>query len=172
MENLRTTYTTAVLTPDNAQFSIASLRIKDPGGDLQILDVVARTSPNVEYLGAYAMWPGKLYPSTGGPYFPVPAQAPHRHELTETIPAGEFAKARDELGRPAEAAVTVGFRVVSGDVGAVNGVQVTYRVDGSTRRQFFAQAVVACLKPNPCGGDSGTMAQFQDGVLARFDLLP
>lgn len=166
-------FTSAELVPGDARFSFGSLYLLDPGADVQILKVEPRMSSNVEYLGAYVRWPGKLYGSTGGPFYPNPREPKrYRHSLNEVIPASVFRAESTRIGRPSRAGITAGFRVVSGDVGAVNGILVTYRVGNQTKRQYFSQSVVGCIKPNPCRDPDDPRADYEQIVLRRFGLLP
>lgn len=68
----------------------------------------------------------------------------------------------------------LGFRVVSGDVGAVNGVRVTYKVNGAETYKDFHHAVTACVKPNPCDWPKGTDHEddYEDVILRQFGLVP
>lgn len=55
---------------------------------------------------------------------------------------------------------------MSGAVGAVNGVTVTYRLGGTTRSDHFPYALIMCVEPGPCDGlDTGD-------VLRSLGLLP
>jgi hypothetical protein len=171
LEAPRVSYATDQLAPKDPRFSLAALLIEDPGADVEIIDVQARTSSNVKVLGAYAMWPNKPYPQAGGPSFPIAEQPKkYRHAVGQPIPASVFRKATAKLGKKSFASVTVGFRIVEGKIGAVNGVLVTYRVDGRTKHQFFSQSLVGCIKPVKCTGTAGLANS--NTVLEHFGLLP
>lgn len=167
-------YTLDPLRPSDTSFSLALLHIQDPGADLQVLDVRAHHSPNVEYLGAYTVWPSDAATAvqSGGPGYPMPEQKV-RHEITEPVPAFEFERAARSDGRPAFLSLTAGFRIVSGDVGAVNGITVEFRAGGKTRTAVFKQAMIACVEPHPCDGPKDAEGHTWDRqTLRRFGLLP
>lgn len=161
-------YTLAPMAAGASDFSLGDFPISAPGKDVRILSVKPLESRNVEYLGAYVVWPRDSFNNllSGGPGFPFPTQT-HRHPLDEVIPASETSFVPPGQSTPEPLTVTVGFRITSG-IGAVNGVAITYWVDGKTHRQNFAQAVVGCLKPDPCGkGDTN----FDRAVLKRYGLI-
>ncbi|MGQ0466151.1 MAG: hypothetical protein ACT4QG_12600 [Sporichthyaceae bacterium] len=159
--------------PGQDTFSAAYLGLEDKGKDLQILKVEARMSPNLEYLGSVAIWPRDVEANGGNPgnKFGYPAYAAHHPAFDIVVPAKELDYQPKGFGAPADLFVTAGFRLVSGDVGAVNGVLVTYRFGGKTKRQFFAHAIVVCKAPNPCKGPNGGTAYSQE-ILTRFGLVP
>ena len=68
--------------------------------------------------------------------------------------------------------LAVGFRIASGDVAAVNGVLVRYKVDGKIEHEQFRQAVIACVEPSPCKASIDDASDFSDSVLRRFGLVP
>jgi hypothetical protein len=167
----RASYVLEPMEAGKARFALGLLKIDNPGTDLQIIDVKARTSPNVAYLGAYALWPNDPYLYTVGPFYPVPQQVSKQHPINELIPAEEFTKGAARFKETSFVSVTVGFEVTSGDVGAMNGVLVTYRAGGKVQRQFFSQAAIACIKPNPCGLKPYD-ASYGQSVFRRFGLIP
>lgn len=71
---------------------------------------------------------------------------------------------------PPPVVVNAGFRITSGDVGAVNGVRITYRVGGKTTHKDFRIFVIACVKPNPCDAPDGE-EDYEDVVLREFGLM-
>jgi hypothetical protein len=88
------------------------------------------------------------------------------------LPAAELnysSKAFD--GAPGDLFVNAGFRLRSGDVGAVNGIRVTYRVGGKTKTQFFRHAVLVCKAPNTCERPNGG-TEYSQRILAQFGLVP
>jgi hypothetical protein len=160
--------------PGQDTFSAAYLGLEDHGKDLEILKVEARTSPNVEYLGSVSMWPRdiEILGSYPGNKFGYPAYKAHRPAFGTVVPAAELDYSpRGFDGEPADLFLNAGFRLVSGDVGAVNGIQVTYKFGGKTKRQFFAHAIVVCKAPNPCKGPDGATA-YSQGILTQFGLVP
>jgi hypothetical protein len=169
-------HTLAVLPamdPSNTNFSLGSLYINAPGQDVEVLSVEPLTSTNVEYLGAFTVWPRDMGGAdySFGPGFPAPEQ-PHRHPaIGVVVPAAETAAVPPDLGKPLPLTVTTGYRIRSGDFGAVNGVRVTCRAGGHTHSQLFRIAVVACVKPNPCGTRPG-QDHFGDDALAELGLAP
>lgn len=111
-------------------------------------------------------------PYGGGPGYPAPEQGPHHPAFGVVIPAAETAFVPPGFDKTPPLMVTAGFRITSGDVGAVNGVRVTYRADGQTKEQVFRQAIVGCVKPNPCENPKGEdPSGFADGVLRQFGLV-
>jgi len=157
------------MTAGATDFSMGDFAISAPGKDVQILSIKPLMSPNVDYLGAYVVWPRDAFGNAvaGGPGFPFPDQT-RRHPIDEVIPAAETAYVPPGQSAAAPLTVTVGFRIRSG-IGAVNGVTITYQVVGKTHRQNFAQAVVGCVKPEACG--KGGDANFNGEVLRRYGLV-
>ena len=142
-------------SPNNANFSVG-LDIKDKGHDVEILEVKAFTSPNVQYLGANAIWPRDLrpggQPGVGEADWPA---GPHsRHSIDTVVPASEldFVPVHFGPGAPGDLFVQAGFRLASGDLGGLNGLKLRYKVGGKTKTKYFSYGVVVCMKPNRCGG--------------------
>jgi hypothetical protein len=74
---------------------------------------------------------------------------------------------------PQPLAVVVGFRLTSGDIGAVNGVRVTYKLDGKTKHTLFKEAYIVCTEKPVCTPSKGkTLSDFEEESLNRFGLLP
>lgn len=68
--------------------------------------------------------------------------------------------------------LAAGFRLTAGDVGAVNGILVRYRVGGDTKTQYFPFAAIICVKPNPCGGKNADDAEaFKQRTLVDLGLV-
>jgi len=164
------------MDPSNTSFSLGSPMIKEPGKRVQVVSVEPLMSPNLEYLGAFTVWPtdDELY-SIGGPGWPD-HNLPRRHPLTEEIPAAVTAARPFPPGSAethAPVSVSMGFRIRSGDIGALNGVRINYRVNGKMHHEFFAHAVIACVKPNPCDGpDDAQGRAWWHQVLYNFGLEP
>ncbi|MGQ0845257.1 MAG: hypothetical protein ACT4QF_14110 [Sporichthyaceae bacterium] len=158
--------------PGQDTFSAAYLGLEDHGKHLEVLAVEARMSPNVEYIGAKAIWPRDVEKNGANPgnRFGYPAYEAHEAFGT-VVPPEELDYVPKGWDSPADLFVMAGFRVVSGDVGAVNGIQVTYKFGGKTKRQFFAHAIVVCKAPNPCKGPDGATA-YSQGILTQFGLVP
>jgi len=160
------------LDPTNTSFSLGTPNLAYPGKRVQIVSVQPLMSPNIELIAAYAVWPRDSMnrTSSGGFGFPDPGY-PRHHPLTEVIPAAETSYVRPDNPTPIDIRITIGFRVRSGDIGAVNGVLVTYKVNGDTHQKFFAHAVVACVKPNPCRGPDDDR-HWDEEVLYNLGLAP
>lgn len=135
------------------EFSIQAMYIEAPGEDVTILSVTPLTSANVEYLGSIAVWP-RDFPAewqVTGPGFPQ-KRVQVSHPIHEPIPASETAYA--ERGSVQwDVTIEAGFRLVSGDIGAVNGIQITYKVGDRVMREVFNRATLACFDKNVCTGD-------------------
>jgi len=166
-------FTLPPLDPANTSFSLGTPEITEPGKQVQVISVQPLMSPNIEMIGAYAIWPRDTpVSSAGGSGFPDPAYARHHHPLTEVIPPSETSYGITASNpRTADVRLSLGFQVRSGDIGAVNGVLVTYKVNGDTHHKFFAHAVVACVKPNPCTGPDGDR-HWEEEVLYNLGLAP
>lgn len=144
----RTTYGYNQMEP-GAEFSMGGVRIFEPGKIVQIVSAKALTSRSVEYLGAYTVWPRDYVPPPGT-YAGFPyADQKVRHELTEPIPASETARFDSDSPMSVPITVTLGFRILTG-MGGVNGIHLTYKVNGKTKTQYFPDAVIGCVKPLNC----------------------
>lgn len=164
------------LDPKNPTFSEASVWFEDPKGDVQILAVEPRTSPNVEFLGAYTVWPrsraGTGHDTMVGLGFPLEDQLKHgTHRFDERIPHSEFEKVADPAWR--YASLTVGLRIASGDVGVLDGILVTYRIGNDKKRKaFFHHSILGCVKPHPCDGPDKNGLDFKDQIFESFGFRP
>lgn len=172
--NPQVTYGGVQMTADTQEFTIGNLRIERPGEEVTVLEVTALTSPNVEYLGAFTIWP-RDFPTNklvAGPGFP-PERMKDRHALGEGASAVEtaFVPPGDTDGQPPPLAVAAGFRLASGDVGAVNGVQVVYKVGDETVREVFREAAIVCL-PSCESRPDFAEADFNERILRQLGLLP
>jgi hypothetical protein len=169
--------TTAVggfgLTETQRDFHL-SFRIERAGANLRVLDVQALTSPNIEQLGAVTVWPKDL-PGKNmgfGPNYP-PADAKAVHALSEEIPAAETVVVPKPFTMPPAVYVVTGFRLKDGDIGAVNGVRVTYEADGNRTSDTWTVAAIACEKQMMCMGTAGSDdPDFESRVLGDAGLLP
>jgi hypothetical protein len=169
------TYQLHPLSPADTSFTLGAMDIKEYGKTVQVLSVKALMSANVEYLGAYTVWARDKATSQldVGPGYPSPYQ-PQRHPLTEVVPAAEMSvKASGQDPVPLPLNVVLGFRVRSGDLGAVNGVRVTYRANGKLHHQYFPYSVIACVEPNPCHApNDGDSQDWWDQVFYQLGLAP
>lgn len=158
----------APMKPGKTDFSISTPRIFAAGKEVRIVSVDVGHSDNVEYLGALAVWPRDIKETlvTGGPGFPTPDQPKH-HPIDAVIPASETSYTPPGWDKVPPVSIIVGFRLLSG-VGATNGVTVTYKVDGKTKREHFRHAVIGCIKPDPCGKDD---VDFNSNVLRQLGLV-
>lgn len=169
--------TTAVggfgLTEDQRNFHL-SFDIDRPGATIRVLEVEALTSPNVQYLGAVTVWPRDL-PGANigfGPKYPPP-KAKTVHPLSEEIPATETLVVPAGFSEPAVVHVVTGFRLLRGEIGAVNGVRVTYEADGKKSTDTWTVAAIGCLRPKDCEGPTGSEdPDFENRVLTEAGLLP
>lgn len=156
-------------------FTLSSLYISRPGSELQVLEVQALTSPNVDYLGAVNIWPRDLATNalSVGPGYPAPEIKVH-HPIDEVVPAAETdVPALPGVASQPPLALALGFRLTSGDLGAVNGVRVVYRANGRTAEETFRHALIVCTKPRLCEPAKGeSESEYNDRVLSQFGLLP
>lgn len=162
------TFRLADMAAGESEFSLATPTILAPGKEVQIVSVKAAYSPNVEYLGAFAVWPRDHRGTTfaGGPGFPSPRQKVH-HPLDAVIPPSETAFVPEGQTEPQPVTVTLGFRLLSG-AGAVNGVTIVYKIDGKSTTEHFRHAVTGCVKPEPCDHDD---PEFNSDLLRRYGLV-
>lgn len=152
-------------SPTEPTFSVG-LDIVDKGKDIEILEVKARTSPNVEYLGANAIWPRGIDVKHGQPAgieSGWPAGPHSRQPIEKVVPAAELEFEPKGFDGPGDLFVQVGFRLASGDLGGVNGLKLRYKVGGKTKSEYFSWGVIVCMKPHPCGG-VGTEDRTQDDL--------
>lgn len=169
--------TTAVggfgLTEDQRNFHL-SFDIDRPGATIRVLDVQALTSPNVQYLGAVTVWPRDL-PDANigfGPKYPPP-KAKAVHALEDEIPSTETRFVPEGFSEPPVVHVVTGFRLLRGEIGAVNGVRVTYEADGEKSTDTWTVAAIGCLRPKDCEGPAGSDdPDFENRVLTEAGLLP
>lgn len=162
-----------VLPEATPEFTMSMMYIERPGTDVTVLSVTPLTSPNVEFLGAFTVWPRDFgaYRIDVTSRYP-PKQAKARHPIGELVPAAETAYTTDGGGSE-PLAVAAGFRIRSGDLGAVNGIEVIYEAGDEQVREVFEFAVIACVKPRKCYPPEETARDedWDSDVLRRFGLL-
>lgn len=169
------------LATGSTDFQVGEMYIEEKGSDIEILAVEALTSPNVQQLGAIAVWPrdlGASEPNPGsGRGFPDPRVKRHHPAFGTVIPAAEVDFTTPGDDEPRAIVVAAGFRLVSGEVGAVNGLLVRYRVGGDTKKRYFPYAAFACVANHPCGFDDtenggSRVLEFEQRTLVEFGLVP
>lgn len=165
--------TLGTFKPGQDTFSMALMPLEEKGQDIEIVKVEARTSSNVEHIGTAAVWPRDLdVEGNPGNMFGFPVLGPSHPALGIVVPAAELDYSPKGFdGVSGDLFVNAGFRLVSGDVGAVNGIRVTYRVGNKIKQKFFAHAVIVCKAPNRCGNPGGA-TNYSQGVLATFGMVP
>lgn len=170
----RFTYGGVVMNKD-LEFSLGLMHLEHPGKDVTVVSVEALTSPNVEYLGAFTIWPRDL---PGDQFSVVPGFPPKygtapRHQLSEVVSATETAVIIPGYSdKPPGVSVVAGFRLLSGDIGAMNGIRVTYKVGTKTTREVFRYAAIACLPACKERKDWKPRNDFSERTLRSFNLLP
>ena len=168
-----TTYTGFDITESAREFHVA-VNLKRPGSTIQVIGVEAHTSPNVDFLGAVAVWPRDIqeFHIGAGVGYP-PAKVKRTRSITEAVPASETLFKPKGFGEPGDVGVVAGFRLRDGEIGAMNGIRVVYEVDGERMTEDSSQAGIACLKPKQCEGPTGSDdPDFQNRVLREAGLLP
>lgn len=169
-----TYYAGVPITESTSEFTIGNLTIREPGRTVTVLSVTPLMSANVEYLGSFTTWPRDYAKQalSVGPGFP-PKQMRVRHELQESVPAAEtaFVRTGNTDGVPPPLAVAAGFRLRSGDVGAVNGIKVVLKVDGKTVTRIFREAAIVCL-PRCEDRPDWERSDFVSVILRQLGLLP
>lgn len=174
---------TTVLPPfspgSDTKFSIG-LDILDKGQDIEIFEVKARTTPNVEFLGAYGIWPRDLDPAQGQPGvsvgFPTGTRSRHR-AFGVIVPAAELDFRPAGFRRPGDLFVQAGYRLTSGDIGGLLGLKVRYKVGGKTKSEYFPWGVIVCVKPHRCGGSGDSLdlpgdRDFYQRAYVQLGLVP
>jgi hypothetical protein len=170
------TFTLAPLNPPQATFTLGSPLIEQYGKTVQILSVRPVMSANLQFLGADAVWPtDNEMLSESAATWPDPL-LPRRHPISEVIPASVTGFTTPGTNGGVDhlaVSITMGFRVLSGDVAAVNGILVAYKVNGDIHHQFFADAMIACVKPNPCKAPQGVDHEdWTDGIVYQLGIGP
>lgn len=167
------TYTGFQVTQKSPDFFIG-VDLTHPGTRIEVVHVDAHTGPNVDFLGAVTVWPRQIKSvSVGaGLGFP-PTDVRGTHALIDPIPSAETLFEPKGFGAPGPVTVVAGFRLRSGEIGAVNGIRVVYKVDGKRMTKDSPQAGIACLKPKCGGGPNGSdNPNFDTRVLSEAGLLP
>ncbi|MGQ0468217.1 MAG: hypothetical protein ACT4QG_23230 [Sporichthyaceae bacterium] len=136
------------LTPKQRDVSLGAISIDEPGKEVEVLRVRALTSPNVEFLGAITTWPrdGRTSALGSALRFPAPDMTFHP-ALGTVIPATETSYVIGGEPEPRSVFVGAGFRLGSGQVGGVYGIEVTYRVGTKTRTARSRTANILCMAP-------------------------
>jgi hypothetical protein len=167
------TYTGFAVTTQAPDFFVG-VDLSHPGSVIQVRDVQAHTSANVDFLGALTVWPRQIKKlSVGaGLGFP-PADVLGTHPLREPVPAAETLFEPKGFHAPGPVTVVAGFRLRTGEIGAMNGIRVEYTVDGHRKTKDSPQAGIACLKPKCGGGATGSDSpEFDTRILREAGLLP
>jgi|GEM_PF-1557722 len=159
------------LTPQQTTFNMLTIYIYASGKDVEILRLRPVATPNVAYLGAITVWPRNDGDSAllGGPGFPGDIQRHYHPAIGVVIPAAETSYRYPGESTPRPISVTAGFRLTSGSIGAVNHVEVTYRVGGERKSENSRFALVACIKCNGPAPHQGVGA-WEEAVLAQFGM--
>lgn len=155
------------LIPKQKAFTVSTLFIKGAAGkELEILEVRPLGSPNVAYLGAITVWPrdrGSV--SDGGEGFPTRGVDTYHPAIGTVVPASETAFLHaDDSGRVRPVVVNAGFRLVSGSVGFVNGVEVVYRIGGDKKRERARTAMIVCMEPCAERGVAGDLSDWMTAL--------
>lgn len=168
-----TTYIGIGVTAQDPNFHVSVDLDHTPGATIRVVEVLAHTSSNVDFLGAVAIWPRDIKDvSVGaGNEFP-PTSVNGTHPVNQVVPSAETLFKPKGLNAPAAVDVVAGFRLRAGDIGAMNGIRVVYEVDGKRLTKDSPQAGIAC-KPKGCDGPTGSDdPDFQNRVLREAGLLP
>lgn len=157
-----------------SDFTMGLLLIERPGAEVTVVEVEPRTSPNVEFRGAFTVWPRDYVDNnlTLSRQFPPrpPFDLAVRHPLGEPVPAAETAHVPGGVyNEPPPLSVMAGFRIRSGDVAAVNGIEIEYRVNGKKVRELFEHTAIVCVRPRPCNPPDEP--EWEDQILRQFGLL-
>lgn len=164
---------TRIQVDQKGDFSYAMMYIEEPGKDVRIVSVTPLTSSNVRFLGASTIWPRTTpYGMQGrGPGYPLEG-AVELHPAAEAIPASETSYVdRPSRTTPDPIIVIAGFRLLSGDVGAFNGVQLTYVADGKMVRKVYNYAALLCHKQEACAAPEDAKYGWDIEVLRNFGLV-
>lgn len=141
------------LSPAKPDFTIGAVDILEPGGNIEIIGLRPIGTPNVAYLGPITVWPRDEDSSTEAALgFPGEGIRKYHQAIGTVIPAVETAFKTSGEASPHPVWVGAGFRLLSGTVGGVFDVEVTYRVDGEERSQRAGATFLVCKAP--CEGDS------------------
>ncbi len=155
------------------EFSLVALSMNAAGKTVEILEVRPVATPNVEYIGSIAVWPNEAKGNTsdGGPGFPPATVKKHHPALGVVIPPSATGHLYPGEAKPRDLVVNAGFRLTSVESGAVNSIEVVYRVDNEVRRERSRTGVVACVKP--CADEEkykSDLIEWQRGLFARYGI--
>jgi hypothetical protein len=160
-----------IVSTAKPEFSSAALYLDEEKADVTILSVTPLTTANVQYIGARSIWPSGLahygnwqVPGRG---FPRP-QVKDSHAITETIPAAEAGYV-DGFGHHKWVILEAGFRLTSGDVGAINGIEVVYRAGDRLVHKVYRSAVLVCFQTEKCEDDN--LQRLGEDTLAALGLI-
>lgn len=168
------------VTSTKREFSIGVGWLRYPGEDIQVLNVSALTSSNLDYIGASTVWPREIdRPSGFGAGFLVRGLK-IRHPVGEMVPARETAWIEYTGQAPEAVRVLASFRLRSGDLAGINGLMMTYRVGGRTKTEVLNSAAIVCLSPKlakdlltgECHVPADAPNDWVDQALYGFGLLP
>ena len=164
----------SVRVDKRGDFTYGMMYIDEPGKDVRIVSLTPLTSSNVQFLGASTIWPRTTpYGMQGrGPGFPMKG-AIELHPAADVIPASETSYIEGpSRGTPDSITVLAGFRLLSGDIGAFNGVQLTYTAGGKTVRKVYDYAALLCHEQRHCEAPEGTgFYRWSEQVLRDFGLV-
>lgn len=167
----RATFGLESLTPKQTKFTVSTVHINAPGQEVEILGLRPVMTPNLTYLGAVTVWPrARDSYSDGGPGFPSSAIKDFHPAIGTVIPASETAFKGPDEETPNPVYVNAGFSLASGTVGAVNDVEVTYRVGKEVKRERSGVAVVACMRPCEEREQYEDVRAWQIAVLEQFGM--
>lgn len=118
------------------------------------------------------MWPNEARGNTsdGGPGFPPATVKKYHQALGFVIPASATGFLYPGETKARDLVVNAGFKLTSMESGAVNSVEVVYRVDGEVRRERSRAGVVACVDPCADEGKYANLIEWQRGLFARYGI--
>lgn len=134
--------------------------IDEPGKEVVVHSVTPLTTGNVAYLGAQM---ATVRPVRGYSNSAIGAGFPQR-AVKVTGPIGKPVDVRSQ------AMVVAGFRLLSGEFGAVNGLEITYSVDGKLKRTVTRHAAIVCFDRVPCAPE-GSQWLWENEFLHERGLL-
>ncbi|MGQ0845274.1 MAG: hypothetical protein ACT4QF_14195 [Sporichthyaceae bacterium] len=140
------------LSPEKPDFTIGAVDILEPGKQIEIVELRPIGTPNVAYLGAITVWPRDKDSSTEAALgFPGKGVDRYHQAIGTVVPAAETAFKDPGQESPHPLWVGAGFRLLSGTVGGVFDVEVSYRVDGVERTRRAGATFLVCT--SPCEGN-------------------
>ncbi|MGQ0625824.1 MAG: hypothetical protein ACT4PP_14395 [Sporichthyaceae bacterium] len=143
------------LSPAAPDFSLAG-HFPEQDGEIVVHSVTPLMSANVAYLGASMARtrPVRRSNLVADAGYPQPA-------LRITRPLGTA------IAGTKQVIVMAGFRLLSEQVGAVNGLEVVYSVDGRRKRTLFPYAAIVCFDRPSCA-PRGAQYGWQEQTLHRL----